>query len=123
MRKGLFISVDGPNGAGKTTTMQMITGTLAPSNGQITVAGYDMLDDPIQAKMALGYLPEQPPLYRDMPVDEFLTFCARLHQIPRREVDEAPPFQIPHLGVLGAVDENLHRRSHATRNARLAAFD
>jgi len=89
VKRGQVLGFLGPNGAGKTTTMQMITGTLAPTHGQITVAGYDMLDQPLQAKMALGYLPEQPPLYRDMQVDEFLTFCAKLHQIPRGEVDAA----------------------------------
>ncbi|MEZ5671359.1 MAG: ABC transporter ATP-binding protein [Thiotrichaceae bacterium] len=89
VKRGQVLGFLGPNGAGKTTTMQMITGTLAPTQGQITVAGYDMLDEPLQAKMALGYLPEQPPLYRDMQVDEFLMFCAKLHQIPRAEVNTA----------------------------------
>lgn len=106
VKRGQVLGFLGPNGAGKTTTMQMITGTLAPSNGQITVAGYDMLDNPIQAKMALGYLPEQPPLYRDMPVDEFLTFCAQLHQIPRREVDDAVDRALELCG-LGHVSQRL----------------
>jgi len=106
VKRGQVLGFLGPNGAGKTTTMQMITGTLAPTHGQITVAGYDMLDQPLQAKMALGYLPEQPPLYRDMQVDEFLTFCAKLHQIPRGEVDAAVDRALELCG-LGHVNGRL----------------
>jgi ABC-2 type transport system ATP-binding protein len=106
VKRGQVLGFLGPNGAGKTTTMQMITGTLAPTHGQITVAGYDMLDQPLQAKMALGYLPEQPPLYRDMQVDEFLTFCAKLHQIPRADVDDAVDRALELCG-LGHVNRRL----------------
>jgi ABC-2 type transport system ATP-binding protein len=80
--RGQILGFLGPNGAGKSTTMQMITGTLAPSTGEITVAGHDLLEQPVPAKLALGYLPEQPPLYREMLVNEYLRFCARLHRIP-----------------------------------------
>lgn len=79
----------GPNGAGKTTAMRMITGNLAPSAGRITVHGIDLLDHPKQAKTWLGYLPEQPPLYRELTVDEFLRYCARLHRLPRNGVQPA----------------------------------
>ncbi|VAW78073.1 Gliding motility-associated ABC transporter ATP-binding protein GldA [hydrothermal vent metagenome] len=71
----------GPNGAGKSTTMQMITGNLAPSEGRILIDGIDMLDQPKQAKTCIGYLPEQPPVYRDLTVDEYLDYCARLHRV------------------------------------------
>jgi len=80
--KGTVLGFLGPNGAGKTTTMQMITGNLAPSAGSITVAGHDLLDDPRAAKAAIGYLPEQPPVYREYTVDEYLAFCAALNRIP-----------------------------------------
>jgi ABC-2 type transport system ATP-binding protein len=73
----------GPNGAGKTTTMNVITGNLAPSAGSITIAGHDLLDDPKAAKGAIGYLPEQPPLYRELTVNEYLDFCAALNRLPR----------------------------------------
>lgn len=79
----------GPNGAGKSTTMQVITGNLAPSEGQVSIAGHDILEAPRAAKACLGYLPEHPPVYRDASVDEFLRFCARLHRIPSSGVTVA----------------------------------
>lgn len=68
----------GPNGAGKSTTMRMITGFIPPSDGAITVGGFDITTDPIAAKRHLGYLPEAAPVYADMNVRSFLLFCAEL---------------------------------------------
>jgi ABC-2 type transport system ATP-binding protein len=81
--QGEVLGFLGPNGAGKTTTMQMLTGNLAPSAGRIRVAGHDLLEDPKRAKAAIGYLPEQPPVYRELTVDEFLDYCAAINRIPR----------------------------------------
>jgi ABC-2 type transport system ATP-binding protein len=81
--RGEVVGFLGPNGAGKTTTMQIISGNLAPSAGRVRVNGVDILDEPKQAKMGLGYLPEQPPLYRELTVNEYLLGCARLNRIPR----------------------------------------
>ena len=67
----------GPNGAGKSTTMNIITGCLAPSDGSVTINGHDIFNEPIEAKKCIGYLPEQPPLYMDMKVTEYLTFVGR----------------------------------------------
>ena len=75
----------GPNGAGKTTTMQVISGNLAPSEGSVTIAGHDLLEEPRAAKAAIGYLPEQPPVYRELTVDEYLDYCAALNRIPRTQ--------------------------------------
>ena len=83
IRKGEVLGFLGPNGAGKTTTMQIISGNLAPSGGSVTIAGHDLLDDPRAAKSQIGYLPEQPPLYRELTVDEYLDYCAALNRIPR----------------------------------------
>lgn len=84
MRRGEVLGFLGPNGAGKTTTMQMLTGNLAPTSGRIIINGYDLRDEPLAAKASVGYLPEYPPLYRELTVDEYLDYCAALHRIPRR---------------------------------------
>src|SRR3989338_5098613 len=83
IRKGEVLGFLGPNGAGKTTTMQIISGNLAPSGGSITINGHDLLEDPRAAKSQIGHLPEQPPLYRELTVDEYLDYCAALNRIPR----------------------------------------
>jgi ABC-2 type transport system ATP-binding protein len=89
VRRGDVVGFLGPNGAGKSTTMQVITGNLAPSAGSISVNGIDMLDQPREAKASLGYLPEQPPLYKEFTVDEYLRFCAQLNRIPRARTAQA----------------------------------
>lgn len=79
LNKGQVLGLLGPNGAGKSTAMQMLTGNLAPSAGEILINGIDLLDEPKIAKAHIGYLPEQPPVYRDLTVNEFLNYCAKLH--------------------------------------------
>lgn len=79
LRKGEVLGLLGPNGAGKSTTMKMLTGTLKPTAGRVTIKGVSMAESPKQAKQALGYLPEQPPIYGELTVDEFLDFAAGLH--------------------------------------------
>ncbi|WP_431064245.1 ATP-binding cassette domain-containing protein [Methylotuvimicrobium sp.] len=89
LSKGEVLGFLGPNGAGKTTTMQMLCGNLAPSAGLITINGYDILDKPKSAKLKLGYLPDTPPLYRELTVNEFLHYCARLHRLTRGHISKA----------------------------------
>ena len=89
LERGEVLGFLGPNGAGKSTTMQMLTGNLAPSAGRIRINGVDLLDDPQRAKAQIGYLPEQPPLYRDLTVDEYLRYCAQLHRVPRARLPGA----------------------------------
>ena len=72
--EGNILGFLGPNGAGKTTTMNIITGYLSASSGNVTVGGYNTLDNPNEVKKMIGYLPEQPPLYMDMTVKEYLNF-------------------------------------------------
>ena len=74
IEKGETVGFLGPNGAGKSTTMNILTGYLSATAGKVSVAGIDMLSDPIGAKKLIGYLPEQPPVYLDMTVDEYLNF-------------------------------------------------
>src|SRR5882724_7258558 len=80
--KGEVLGLLGPNGAGKTSTLQMLAGNLAPSAGRILIDGVDLLDEPLKAKGAIGYLPEVPPLYPDLTVDEYLLYAAALHRVP-----------------------------------------
>ena len=86
LRAGEVLGFLGPNGAGKSTTMQVISGNLAPSEGEVSIAGHDIIEAPRQAKRHLGYLPEHPPVYRDASVDEYLDYCARLHGLRGRDV-------------------------------------
>jgi ABC-2 type transport system ATP-binding protein len=83
LKRGEVLGLLGPNGAGKTTTMQMLTGNLAPSRGAIQICGIDLLEDPVAAKARVGYLPEVPPLYRELTVNEYLVLAAKLHRVPR----------------------------------------
>ncbi len=78
VRKGEILGFLGPNGAGKTTTMRVITGFMPPTMGKVTVAGYDVMREPLEVKKRTGYLPETPPLYVDMRVHEMLVFAGRI---------------------------------------------
>ncbi len=106
LRRGEILGFLGPNGAGKTTTMQMLTGNLAPTSGRIRIHGMDLLERPLAAKRQIGYLPEQPPLYRELTVREYLDHCARLHRIPRRQIAAAVDRATERCG-LGEVRNRL----------------
>ena len=85
VQKGQIYGFLGPNGAGKSTTMNMMTGYLALTEGQILINGYDVAEEPMEARKCIGYLPEIPPLYPDMTVLEYLRFAAELKQVPKNE--------------------------------------
>ena len=85
IEKGKIYGFLGPNGAGKSTTMNMITGYIASTEGKVVIDGHDILEEPEEAKKCIGYLPEQPPLYFDMTVLEYMKFAADLKKIPRKE--------------------------------------
>jgi ABC-2 type transport system ATP-binding protein len=106
LSKGEVLGFLGPNGAGKTTTMQMLSGNLAPSSGQIKINGFDLLDQPNNAKRCLGYLPDTPPLYKELCVQEFLYYCAQLHGIPANSIDHAIDNAKERCG-LGGVSQRL----------------
>ena len=86
VERGKILGFLGPNGAGKTTTMRIVTGFMPATKGKAVVAGYDVAKDPIEVKRRIGYLPETPPLYVDMTVEEYLNFAARIKQIDAKEV-------------------------------------
>jgi ABC-2 type transport system ATP-binding protein len=85
VERGEILGFLGPNGAGKTTTMRVLTGYMPPTDGKAIVAGYDVFEQPIEAKRRTGYLPETPPLYPDMSVRDYLSFVARIKGVPRSE--------------------------------------
>ena len=76
LNQGEVLGFLGPNGAGKSTTMKMLTGNLAPTAGTVKICGIDMIENPKEAKALIGYLPETPPLYRELTVDEMLALSA-----------------------------------------------
>jgi ABC-2 type transport system ATP-binding protein len=92
VEKGQIVGFLGPNGAGKTTTMRVLTCFLPPTQGTAQVAGFDVIQSPMEVKKRIGYLPETPPLYPEMEVVEYLDFVARLKNLPsndrKRRVDE-----------------------------------
>ena len=85
VERGEILGFLGPNGAGKTTTMRVLTGYMPPTEGKAVVAGYDVMEQPIEAKRRTGYLPETPPLYPEMTVREYLSFVAKIKRVPRGE--------------------------------------
>jgi ABC-2 type transport system ATP-binding protein len=96
VQKGEIVGFLGPNGAGKTTTMRVLTCFLPPTSGTVTVAGFDVLEKPMEVKKRIGYLPETPPLYPEMEVVEYLSFVGRL-----KGVDSA--------GLKSRTDEVMER--------------
>ena len=85
---GVIYGLLGPNGAGKSTIMNILTGYLAATEGQVTVAGHPLPEEADAAKACVGYLPEQPPLYPEMTVGEYLNFVAELKKVPRAQRKE-----------------------------------
>ncbi len=88
VRAGEILGLLGPNGAGKSTTMNIMTGYLSATSGTVTIAGHDILDNPIEAKKHIGYLPENPPLYTDMTVLEYLNFVYDLKGVKEKKRDK-----------------------------------
>lgn len=101
LRKGEILGLLGPNGAGKSTTMKMLTGCLAPSGGHIRICGHDLQEQPEAAKRHIGYMPEIPPLYPELSVEEMLAFAARLHGVPRQQRAAAVERAIASCGLQG----------------------
>lgn len=89
VEQGQIYGFLGPNGAGKSTTMNIMTGYIGATSGEVLINGHDILKEPELAKKSIGYLPEIPPLYTDMTVMEYLKFAAELKRIPKKEITEA----------------------------------
>ena len=108
VEKGQVYGFLGPNGAGKSTTMNIMTGYLGATSGEILINGHDILREPQEAKKCIGYLPEQPPLYMEMTVWEYLNFAAELKKIPKDEVKK----QIEKVVKLTRLEEVQDRLLH-----------
>lgn len=112
LSKGDTMGLLGPNGAGKTTIMRMMTGYLPPTEGRVLIEGMDMYEQPAEVKRKIGYLPEQPPLYMDMTVREYLEFVAEIKGLPRARIKGAVQKAAEQCGVadkLGRLIGNLSK--------------
>lgn len=89
VNRGEVLGFLGPNGAGKSSTMQIICGVLAATAGSVVVAGHDIVEQATSAKQHIGFLPENPPLYKDLTVDEYLLYCARLRKLEKNTINQA----------------------------------
>jgi ABC-2 type transport system ATP-binding protein len=105
VERGEILGFLGPNGAGKTTTMRILTGYMPATEGKALVAGFDVFDQPIEAKRRTGYLPETPPLYPDMTVHEYLSFVAKIKGVPPAERRE----RVQQVMVRTRVDDMANR--------------
>jgi ABC-2 type transport system ATP-binding protein len=106
VKKGEVVGFLGPNGAGKTTTMKIITGFMAASSGSVQVAGFDVFESPIEVKKRIGYLPETPPVYGDMRVNEYLRFVAELKGVEKSRISSLVDRAIEKTD-LGSVSKRL----------------
>ncbi|MDD1606643.1 MAG: ABC transporter ATP-binding protein, partial [Methylococcaceae bacterium] len=104
LAKGQILGFLGPNGAGKTTTLQMLCGNLAPSSGQVHINGFDMLTQPKLAKRSLGYVPDTPPLYKELSVHEFLRYCAQLHDVSKADITASVKLAESRCGLTEVTD-------------------
>lgn len=105
LKRGEILGFLGPNGAGKTTTMQMLTGNLAPSRGAISICGIDLFERPTAAKARIGYLPETPPLYRELTVAEYVDLAARLHRVVKSARTVAVKNALARCGLTGVAQK------------------
>ena len=115
LARGEVLGLLGPNGAGKSTCLQMLSGNLAATAGEIRILGLDLMRRPLPAKRHIGYLPERPPLYADMRVAEYLHFCAALHRVPARGRAAAVERALVLCGLLDTADRVLGRLSKGYR--------
>lgn len=122
VKKGEVLGFLGPNGAGKSTTLRILAGFLGPTAGAVTVAGYDLVDEPMKARSHLGYMPESAALYPEMRVLEYLRFRAELKGIPRRRRAGSIDDAMQKAGVLDVATKRIGDLSKGFRQ-RVALAD
>lgn len=107
VRKGEILGLLGPNGAGKTTTMRILTCYMPPTSGEAKVAGFDIWEQPMEVKQRLGYLPENPPVYNDLRVSEYLDFVAEIKGVPQDKMQAAIDSAIEKAALTGVYKQTI----------------
>ncbi len=115
VQKGQIVGFLGPNGAGKTTTMRMLTCFLPPTSGAASVAGFDVLEQPLEVKKRIGYLPEAPPLYPEMETADYLQFVGRLKGLAGGELNQRVDYVCERCAIGDAKDRLLGKLSRGYR--------
>jgi len=115
VKKGEIVGFLGPNGAGKTTTMRMLTGFLLPTSGTANVAGFDVLEQPLEVKKRIGYLPESPPLYHEMITDEYLAFVGKLKRLSGDELNKRITYVCERCAITDVRTKQLGKLSRGYR--------
>jgi ABC-2 type transport system ATP-binding protein len=115
VERGEILGFLGPNGAGKTTTMRILTGYIPATEGKAIVAGFDVFDQPIDAKRRTGYLPETPPLYPDMGVAEYLTFVAKIKGVPTPDIRTRVPYVMERTRIKDMANRQCAKLSKGYR--------
>src|SRR5882672_11446400 len=115
VQKGQIVGFLGPNGAGKTTTMRMLTCFLTPSGGTANVAGFDILEQPLEVKKRIGYLPETPPVYPEMRIVEYLTFVGRLKGLTGSDLRNRVDYSCERCAIADVKDKIIGKLSKGYR--------
>ena len=113
--RGQIVGFLGPNGAGKTTTMRMLTCFLTPSAGNATVAGFDILEQPLEVKKRIGYLPETPPVYPEMRIAEYLAFVGQLKGLSGTELRNRVDYSLERCAIADVRDKIIGKLSKGYR--------
>ncbi|MDE0092614.1 MAG: ABC transporter ATP-binding protein [Oligoflexia bacterium] len=111
INKGEVVGFLGPNGAGKTTTMKILTGYMAPNKGEVYLDGINIFKEPFTAKQKLGYLPESPPVYADMIVEDYLKYVAKLKLCPKKDIPELVESAIKRVSLQEVRRRLIHNLS------------
>ncbi len=115
VQRGEVMGFLGPNGAGKTTTMRILAGLLAPSEGSVVIGGINILEDPIEAQAKIGFLPENPPIYGEMTVQEYLTYLATLRRVSNKQLKPAVEQAMERCGLTQVTHRLLRNLSKGYR--------
>ncbi len=115
VKEGEIVGFLGPNGAGKTTTMRILTTFIPPSEGKAYVAGYDVVEEPLSVRKQIGYVPENPPLYSDMKVLDYLKFMGELRQVPKKSLQEGIDYVVDKCKLGDVIHKQIGHLSKGYR--------